>query len=134
MLGVEDGPRLDHVERHVRARLRGQVAAQREQTAKRQPRCRERQAERDHRAGGGCHATVGARRSQAREEPGASSVAVLVSTAVFVGVHAQFTWLPIAVMGIILAVLYAKTRTLWPGIVFHGLHNLFTLYYPVFDK
>ena len=67
-------------------------------------------------------------------EPGASSVAVLVSTAVFVGVHAQFTWLPIAVMGIILAVLYAKTRTLWPGIVFHGLHNLFTLYYPVFDK
>jgi len=67
-------------------------------------------------------------------EPGASVVAVLVSTAVFTGVHPRFTWLPIAAMGLVLAILYAKTRTLWPGLVFHGLHNLFTLYYPVFDS
>lgn len=67
-------------------------------------------------------------------EPGASVVAVLVSTAVFMGVHPQFTWLPIAVMGLILAVLYARTRSLWPGVVFHALHNAVTLYYPVFDS
>ncbi|NRA96462.1 MAG: CPBP family intramembrane metalloprotease [Planctomycetes bacterium] len=66
-------------------------------------------------------------------EPGASVVAVLASTAVFTFVHPQFTWLPIGVMGLILAILYARTRTLWPGVVFHGLHNLFTLYYPILD-
>ena len=74
----------------------------------------------------------GMRESIARTvgEPGASSIAVGLSTAAFVSVHPTFTWLPIAVLGLILGLLRATTRSLWTCIVFHGVHNLVTLYYP----
>ena len=61
-------------------------------------------------------------------------LAVALSTAVFVGVHPPFTWIPIAFLGLILGLLFERTGSLWAGVAFHGLHNLFTLYYPVWQS
>jgi len=64
-------------------------------------------------------------------EPGARMLAVVTASAIFTAVHPPFTWIPILFLGLLLGLLYEHTRSLWPGVVLHGVHNAFTLWYPV---
>lgn len=61
-------------------------------------------------------------------------IAVGISAVVFTFVHPPFTWPPVAFLGILLGILYERTGCLWAGVGFHGLHNLFTLYYAVWQS
>jgi len=50
--------------------------------------------------------------------------AALVSSALFALLHGQLTaFLPIFLLGLLLAYLYHATRSLWPGILFHFINN-----------
>lgn len=51
--------------------------------------------------------------------------AVGLSALIFAGVHlpAIFTFLPIFVLGVVLAILYERTGTVLPGIVVHAINN-----------
>jgi membrane protease YdiL (CAAX protease family) len=50
--------------------------------------------------------------------------AAVISSTLFALVHAQWTaFLPIFLLGFILAYLYQRTGSLWPGILFHVVNN-----------
>jgi len=59
----------------------------------------------------------------------ATPPAFMLSIAVFVAVHGMWNTsmlylaLPLTVLSIFLTLLYAHTRSIWPGVLFHALHN-----------
>lgn len=51
--------------------------------------------------------------------------AALISTSIFAGLH-FYSWLgllSVAIFGLAMCWVYQKTRSLWPGIIFHALYN-----------
>ena len=63
--------------------------------------------------------------------PGPAVISVVLTAVVFTAIHPSFTWLPILALGLVLGALFERTRSLWPCVALHGLHNAFTLWYPV---
>lgn len=57
--------------------------------------------------------------------------ALFFSGGLFVLAHGVTEWtvgiIPLSVLTLILTVLYAHTRSIWPGVLFHGLHNAFVV-------
>ncbi len=56
---------------------------------------------------------------------------VIVSAALFSLVHLVFNPITLLIMfllGVILSVLYIRTQSLWPGIIFHGINNTVGVY------
>ncbi|MCB9932451.1 MAG: CPBP family intramembrane metalloprotease [Planctomycetes bacterium] len=62
--------------------------------------------------------------------PGAI-VALFVSVSAFVMAHGVWGWtigiLPLTLLSLILTALYAHTRSIWPGVLYHALHNAFVV-------
>lgn len=55
-------------------------------------------------------------------------LAVIVSGLIFSAVHGTlFGFLPIAALGMLLAILYEKTQCIWVSIFVHALHNFLTI-------
>lgn len=55
-------------------------------------------------------------------------VAVLVSAAIFAVSHGISIILPVAfVMGVITALLFRRTGSIWPGVIVHGTYNAYTV-------
>lgn len=55
--------------------------------------------------------------------------AILISTVVFSIFHFDpQLYVPIGFVGIVLGWVYLKTRSIWPAIFLHGLHNSFTIF------
>jgi len=49
----------------------------------------------------------------------------------FVAAHNVLEWtvgiLPLTLLSLILTALYAHTRSIWPGVLYHALHNGFVV-------
>lgn len=64
------------------------------------------------------------------KHPGAW-IALLVSVGLFVLAHGVWDWAvgiaPMVVLSLVLTWLYAHTRNMWPGVMFHALHNGFVV-------
>lgn len=62
--------------------------------------------------------------------PGAI-IALLFSVSAFVAAHNVWQWtvgiLPLTLLSLILTALYAHTRSIWPGVLYHALHNAFVV-------
>jgi membrane protease YdiL (CAAX protease family) len=62
--------------------------------------------------------------------PGAI-IALLFSVSAFVVAHSVWEWtvgiLPLTLLSLILTALYAHTRSIWPGVLYHALHNAFVV-------
>lgn len=62
--------------------------------------------------------------------PGAI-IALLFSVSAFVLAHNVWDWtvgiLPLTLLSLILTALYAHTRSIWPGVLYHALHNAFVV-------
>lgn len=58
-------------------------------------------------------------------------VALIVSVGLFVAAHGVWDWtvgvFPMVVLSLILTWLYAHTKSMWPGVLFHALHNGFVV-------
>lgn len=58
--------------------------------------------------------------------------AAVASASIFALLHPMIYWLPVAVLGVILALVYEREKSLLPAIVAHSVHNglilLFTVY------
>lgn len=61
----------------------------------------------------------------------AAWIALIASVGAFVLAHGVFGWtvgiLPLTLLSIILTLLYAHTRSIWPGVLYHALHNAFVV-------
>ncbi|MEI7510822.1 MAG: CPBP family intramembrane glutamic endopeptidase [Candidatus Peregrinibacteria bacterium] len=59
---------------------------------------------------------------------------VVISSAVFALVHLVFdpmTLLVMFLLGVLLSILYIRTKSLWPGIIFHGINNTIGIYFAI---
>ena len=61
----------------------------------------------------------------------AAWIAMAVSVAAFVLAHGVWGWtvgiLPLTLLSVILTLLYAHTKSIWPGVLYHALHNAFVV-------
>jgi len=54
---------------------------------------------------------------------------VVLSAAIFSVSHLEWTaLLPLFLFGAVMAVLYIRTRSLWPGVIFHGINNVVAVF------
>jgi membrane protease YdiL (CAAX protease family) len=65
-------------------------------------------------------------KAQGWRHPGAW-IALTVSVTCFVLAHGVWGWtvgiLPLTLLSIILTMIYAHTRSIWPGVLYHAMHN-----------
>lgn len=59
----------------------------------------------------------------------ARGVALVISAALFAGVHERFAMIPVFVVGILLGAMTQRTGGLWTAVVFHALHNAVTIFW-----
>lgn len=61
----------------------------------------------------------------------AGVIALVVSVSLFVLAHEVWNWpvgiLPLTVLSVLLTLVYAHTRSIWPGVLLHGIHNAFVV-------
>jgi membrane protease YdiL (CAAX protease family) len=60
-------------------------------------------------------------------ERAAGSLAACISALFFAAVHDWFTFAPILFLGLLLGLLFQRTRNLWACMSFHSAHNLLTI-------
>ena len=60
---------------------------------------------------------------------GATWLAVLSQAALFAVIHPLFTWLVVFLIGLLVGMLYVRTRNLWAVMAFHACHNAWTIIY-----
>ena len=55
-------------------------------------------------------------------------IAFLISGAIFAGIHLEFgTFMPLFILGLILNWIFFKTKSIYPGILFHIINNAIAL-------
>jgi len=49
---------------------------------------------------------------------------VILTTMIFAGIHFEFqSIMPLLILSLVLNILFIKTKSIWPGIIFHILNN-----------